>query len=288
MRYPRLSLFVLAGILLAALAGCVLTGTGRPSANIEYSTVGTGSEKVLVLHDWLGDRKNYDPVHPYLDTDTFQFAFVDLRGYGESMNIEGAFTVDEAARDTLSVADALGWESFHIVGHSMTGMVIQKVAVLASDRVDSMVAATPVHAGGMQPDDQTHSFLTDVARKPEIMAKLVDMLTGGKLSNEWQRFKVRRAMQRSTEAARLGYLDMFAHVDFSDEVDGSEIPLLVVLGRNDIDAFQPSAIGQTFGRWYKNVEIMQIANAGHYPMQETPVRYATMVQTFIRNFPGSE
>ena len=283
MRYPRPNLFVLACTLLTLLAGCALTDARGPSANIEYTTVGTGTEKILVLHDWLGDRHNYDPVRPYLDTDAFTFAFVDLRGYGDSMDIDGAFTVDEAARDTLSVADALGWDSFHIVGHSMTGMVIQKVAVQAPKRVDSMVATTPVHAGGMQPDDQTRAFFADVARKPEVMAKAIDMLTGGTLSAEWQRFKVEHAMRRSTEAARLGYLDMFAYADFSDEVDGIEIPLLVVLGRNDIDAFQPAAIDETFGRWYKNAEITQIKDAGHYPMQETPVLYATTVQAFIRH-----
>lgn len=282
MRCTRPILFVLACGLLATLAGCALTGTRAPSANIDYTTIGKGPEKVLVLHDWLGDRRNYDPVRPYLDTDTFQFAFVDLRGYGESMDIGGAFTVDEAARDTLSVADALGWPSFHIVGHSMTGMVVQKVAVLAGERVESIVATTPVHAGGLQPDDQTYAFFADVAREPDVMAKGIDMLTGGALSAEWKRFKVERAMQRSTEAARLGYLDMFAHADFSDEVDGIEIPLLVVLGRNDIDAFRPPAIEQTFGQWYENLEITQITDAGHYPMQETPVLYATRVQEFIR------
>lgn len=274
-------LFALACMLLATLAGCALTGVRGPSANIDYTTVGEGPGKVLVLHDWLGDRRNYEPVLPYLDTDSFQFAFVDLRGYGESMDIDGAFTVEEAARDTLSVANALGWQSFHIVGHSMTGMVVQKVAVLARDRVESIVATTPVHAGGMQPNDQTYGFFADVAREPDVMAKAIDMLTGGTLSPEWQRFKVERAIRRSTEAARLGYLDMFAHADFSDEVNGIEIPLLVVLGGNDIDAFRPPAIHQTFGRWYKNLEITQITDAGHYPMQETPVLYATRVQAFI-------
>lgn len=282
MRLTRSIPFLFACGLLAAAAGCALTGTSARSANVEYAVLGEGPEKVLVLHDWLGDRTNYEPVHPYLDTDTFQFAFVDLRGYGESMEIPGRFTSDEAARDAISVADALGWRSFHIVGHSMTGMVVQKVAVLAGDRVQSIVATTPVHAGGMQPDDETHAFFTQVAQSPEPMAKGIDLLTGGRLSPEWQRFKVRRAMSRSTESARLGYLDMFAYEDFSERVDGIEIPLLVVLGRNDLDAFRPPAIRQTFGQWYENLEITQITDAGHYPMQETPALYATRVQEFLK------
>ena len=282
MPFTRSIPLLLACALLAAVAGCALTGTSARSANVEYAVLGEGPEKVLVLHDWLGDRTNYEPVHPYLDTDAFQFAFVDLRGYGESMDIPGRFTSDEAARDAISVADALGWRSFHIVGHSMTGMVVQKVAVLAGRRVESIVATTPVHAGGMQPDDDTHAFFAQVARSPEPMAKGIDLLTGGRLSPEWQRFKVQRALSRSTESARLGYLDMFAYEDFSELVDGIGIPLLVVLGRNDLDAFRPPVIRQTFGQWYENFEITQITDAGHYPMQETPVLYATRVQEFLK------
>lgn len=281
MRSTRSMLFVLACGLLAVVTGCALTGPSSRTANVGYALLGEGPEKVVVLHDWLGDRTNYEPVHPYLDTDAFQFAFVDLRGYGDSMDIPGRFTSDEAARDVLSVADALGWRSFHIVGHSMTGMVVQKVAVLATSRVKSIVATTPVHAGGMQPDDETHAFFAQVARSSEPMAQAIDLLTGGQLSPQWQQFKVQRAMARSTESARLGYLEMFAYEDFSRQVDGIGIPLLVVLGRNDLDAFRPPVIEQTFGQWYENIEITQITDAGHYPMQETPALYATRVQAFL-------
>lgn len=282
MRLIRPIPFLLACGLVAVVTGCALTGTSSRSANIDYALLGEGPEKVMVLHDWLGDRRNYDPVHPYLDIDTFQFAFVDLRGYGESMDLPGRFTSDEAANDVISVADALGWGSFHIVGHSMTGMVVQKAALLAEGRVESIVATTPVHAGGMQPDEDTYAFFTQAAQAPEPMAQAIGLLTGGQLSPQWQEFKVQRAMSQSTEDARLGYLEMFAFEDFSERVEGMETPVLIVLGRNDIDAFRPPVIEQTFGQWYRNVEITQITDAGHYPMQEAPALYATRVEEFLK------
>lgn len=282
MRYQGISLSLLLSGALLSFAAWAQSDASLPPANVDYALHGNGAQKVIVVHDWLGDTRNYDPVLPYLDAQTFQFAFVDLRGYGGSMDIAGEFTASEAARDIISVADALGWVSFHIVGHSMSGMVVQKVAVTAGDRVRSIVATTPVSAGGMQVDAESYAFFRDAAREPADMAAAIDMLTGGKLSPEWTQFKVERAMARSTEAARLGYLDMFAYEDFGDEVDGIRTPVLVVLGANDIEAFQPSSIERSFGQWYPNLSVAQLSDAGHYPMQEVPVLYATVIQRFLR------
>ena len=30
-------------------------------------TIGDGAARVIVLHDWMGDHRNYDPMVPYLD-----------------------------------------------------------------------------------------------------------------------------------------------------------------------------------------------------------------------------
>ena len=111
--------------ILSVLTGCA--GTTQPPG-LSYTLQGTGPEKVIVLHDWRGDHRNYDDVRPYLDGKAFTFAFVDLRGYCASIHISGAFNEKEAAADTLRVADTLGWQQFHIIGHSMTGMVWQRIA----------------------------------------------------------------------------------------------------------------------------------------------------------------
>ena len=75
---------------------------------------------------------------------------------------------------------------------------------------------------------------------------------------------------------------MFAYEDFATEVDGIETPVLALLGRNDLDAFQPAAIEATFGRWHPNLTVVQVTDAGRYPMQEVPVLYATEVTRFLR------
>lgn len=265
---------------MALLTACA--GSPQQTGIPAHEVSGTGADKVIVLHDWLGDRRNYDDARPYLDTDSFTYAFVDLRGYGGSMGMTGTFTAAEAAADTLRVADELGWQRFHIIGHSMTGMVVQRVAADAPARVISVIATTPVAANGMHTDAKTRGFLEAAAKDPKVTPAAIHALTGKRLSDTWAAFKAERAMSSSTEAARLGYLDMFDLEDFHEDVDGLKVPVTAILGENDLPFFQPDYIKSTFGKWYPNLKIVVTANAGHYPMQEAPVFYATAVNAHLK------
>lgn len=276
----RCGVFQLVGIALSLISVAAVSAS---KSNIAYELYGRGSEHILVLHDWLGDRTNYDPIRPYLDVERYTYAFVDLRGYGESRDIEGRHTADEAAADAVSVADALGWEQFHIVGHSMTGMVVQRIALNEPERIKSVIATSPVAASGMAIDEETWTFFQSVVTDTTAASNAIAGLTGNKLSPAWVDFKVRRAMQNSTPRARMDYLHMFVKHDFSAEASkaGLQTPFLVILGKNDFPAFQPEAVNATFGKWYSNVEIVSIDNAGHYAMQETPALFASTVEAFL-------
>ncbi len=277
----QIKVLVLSFMVIAFANACASTSDGK--ANVAYETYGIGSIHVVVLHDWLGDRTNYDPIRPYLSPDKFTYAFLDVRGYGESMGIPGAFTADETARDAVSVADNLGWDRFHIIGHSMTGMVVQKVALNEPERIISVIATTPVAASGMQIDEDTWNFFTAVVTDRSAAGNALSMLTGGKLSNSWINYKVERAMTTSTAEARAAFLSMFIKTDFSADAANAnlQMPFLLVLGENDLGAFRPEAVKETFLKWYPNSSIVNVPNAGHYPMQETPPFYASTIEAFL-------
>src|SRR5262245_57598382 len=110
---------------------------------LAHALHGRGPSRVVMLHDWLGDRHNWDPVVPYLDEQRFTYVLVDLRGYGESRAIAGDYTVDEAVGDVVALTSLLGWERFAAVGHSMSGLIVQALAAAAPARVSRLVAVTP-------------------------------------------------------------------------------------------------------------------------------------------------
>ena len=58
------------------------------------------------------------------------------------------------------------------------------------------------------------------------------------------------------------------------------VPVKVIVGEHDPD-LNPAAMTATYLAWYPNASLEVMANAGHYPMNETPVALATSLQAFL-------
>ncbi len=105
-----------------------------------HHTIGNGPTKVLVIHGWFWDHRVFTPIFDSLDAASYTYAFLDIRGYGNSRNIPGEYNIAEVASDAIALADRLGWQEFHVVGHSMGGKAAQKVAIDAGPRLRSVLA----------------------------------------------------------------------------------------------------------------------------------------------------
>ena len=254
------------------------------TVDLGHALHGHGPEKVLVLHDWNGDGTTYDPLRPYLDGTAFTYAFADLRGYGRSMHLAGRHTVAEVSRDILRLADRLEWPTFHVVGHSMTGMAVQRIAVDATQRVRSATAICPVSAAGSPVDDATFEFMARTADSDEHLRRLLRFVSGT-LSERWVESKVEHCRRTVSRSCRVGYLSMFTGTDFSAEVAGLPTPFLVVVGDHD-PGIDEAAMAKTFLAWHPNAELQVMRDCGHYPMQECPPRLATVLEAHLRRHAG--
>ena len=224
---------------------------------------------VVVLHDWSEDHTNYDPSLRYLDGVAFTYAFMDARGYGGSKFMAAEFIAEEISGDAIGLADKLGWDKFHIMGHSMAGMVVQLVATKIPDRVKSVVAVTPASSRGLSLDDQTWDFFWAICEEAEAAAQGFASFVGpGRLSNGWHQLKGSQFIETSTLEARRGYMDMFVKTDFSDRANGLKTPILAITGEFDGEPFQRGAVEKHFSSLYPNLEVVTIPNVGHYPMME--------------------
>ena len=242
---------------------------------------GSGPERVLVLHGWFGDHTAFSPMLPYLDTDTFTYAFVDYRGYGASRDIDGKHTMAEISADAIELADHLSWDRFHIIGHSMGGMAMQRVALDATQRAKCGVAITPVPASGVPLDADQTALFSGAPDSDDDRRTILNFTTGGRNSRSWLDYKVKRSRETTTRDAFADYLVAWTQTDFADEVRGLDLPILVLIGEHD-PAFTQTAMEQTYLAWLPKASLAVITNAGHYPMDEAPVNLATRMESFMR------
>ncbi len=247
---------------------------------IPYQTYGTGDLKVIVLNGWFGSAAAWKNLKPHLDGKTFTYAFMDYRGYGAAMEASGEFTLKEISADVITLADALGWEHFALIGHSMGGMFIQRVALDAPDRVSHLVAITPVPANGVPLDDDGHALFHGAITDINNRCGIIDFTTGARNKPDWVQGVADHSRANSTPAAFEAYLRLWTEKDFSDEVTDSPVPILAIVGEHD-GAITQDVMQATILAQYPDSELVVMANAGHYPMDETPVQLATIVEQFL-------
>ena len=90
-------------------------------------------------------------------------------------------------------------------------------------------------------------------------------------------------MEHSAPNAFAAYLAAWADTDFSNEIVG-EHRLKVVVGGND-PTFNRSLMERTYLRRYRQATLEVLDNAGHYPMNETPLALVTAMESFLLSLP---
>ena len=247
---------------------------------IGHTIVGSGSEGVIVNHGWFGGEA-FEPMLPFLDTDTFTYAFMDCRGYGKSKDMKGEYTMNEIAADVAGLAEHLEWSKFHMVGHSMGGMALCRVATDAGERIKSAVALNPVPASGVPLDDDTWAFMAGAKDDDGNRRGILDMTTGSRLCGKWLDMMVESSTRNSDREAFGAYLTAWSKTDFAEASKRIKTPMLVLVGEHDPN-FNVEFMNSTYLAWYENAELEELKNTGHYPMQETPVYLATAIDNFMR------
>src|SRR5690348_2940275 len=124
-----------------------------PSARIAGLRGGApGASRVIALHGWLDNAASFVPLAPLLDG--IELVAPDLPGHGRSAHLApGAdYSFAGAVHSVLDIADALGWERFALLGHSMGAGIGSLVAAGCPQRIERFVAIEALGALAEAPE----------------------------------------------------------------------------------------------------------------------------------------
>lgn len=115
-----------------------------PLGQLHYAEAGQG-RPIILLHQTPRSHDEYAEVLPLL-AESFHAIAMDMYGFGMSAKPEGPQTIEMYALGVLSLADALGLDTFHVMGHHTGAAVALEVAATALHRVSSLVLSSPSYA----------------------------------------------------------------------------------------------------------------------------------------------
>ena len=165
----------------------------------------------------------------------------------------------------------------------MGGMAMEQLALLAPGRVRKLVAVAPVPSCGVPLDATARAQFLAAAGSVAARRAIIDRSTGGRLPPAWLDWKARYSWEHSDQAAFAASFLAWAGMDFSADVKAAafQVPLLVLTGEHD-PRFNAALMRRTTLAWYPQARLEVLANAGHYPMNETPLALAASIEAFLR------
>lgn len=109
---------------------------------------------VLALHGWLDNAASFVPLAAHLRG--VDVVALDLPGHGASDHLPAGaeYSLAGTVHAVLDAADALGWERFAVLGHSMGASIGCLVAAATPDRVSRLAV---IEALGALADTEDHT-----------------------------------------------------------------------------------------------------------------------------------
>lgn len=193
--------------------------------------------------------------------------------YRMGIRIKPLYTLQDMAEDALGVLDALEIDRAHVVGVSMGGMIAQRLALLAPERLLSLTSImSSSGARGLPPaDSRVTRVLLGRPRDKSLQAQIDHALRlfhiiGSPLfptDEGLLRERVERAMTRSNHPEGFMRQIMAAVADDAraDALARVTAPTLVVHGK--VDPLVPFACGEDTARRIPGARLHGIDGMGH-------------------------
>jgi 2-succinyl-6-hydroxy-2,4-cyclohexadiene-1-carboxylate synthase len=218
----------------------------------------------------------------------------DNRGHGDSDKPEGeeAYELSIFAADTVAFADAMGFATFTILGHSMGGMFTQLVAIKNPERVDALILMDTHHGAlrNLDPEIIALGITTARAEGMDVVADVVRLMgENDPLATPAHRKLIEAHPEREEQSdrnLRVCSPYMYASIlgqmgiqeDRLDRLDELAMPTLVVVGEQDKPFLKAS---HRMAETIPGARLAVLPEGGHSPQLEVPDAWWAAVSGFL-------
>lgn len=170
-----------------------------------------GSPRVLCLHGWLDNAASFIPLSGLLAG--LDLVAVDLPGHGRSdyRHSSSNYYFTDYLFDVDAALDALGWDSCHLLGHSMGAAISSLFAVAAPERVRSLIMLDALGIVTTSPEKTATRLRKSIrsvragGRRRKPYASIEDMIKARQANSELGDEAVRLITERSVKQTASHY-----------------------------------------------------------------------------------
>ncbi len=255
--------------------------------NLTFKTRINGLENngdnVILLHGFPQTSSIWEPAMKVAKQDGYRLMAYDQRGYSPGARPKGKeyYDIDFLVEDLFAMADELGFETFHLVGHDWGASVGWKAVMDQPDRILSWTALSIPHTGVFidafqnHPEQQKRSSYISRLQKP-LLPELLFVLNKEKMMKNvegiWRDQEIEEIGALLGEHGALtAVLNWYRAADLLNENTDRfnkeiSVPTLYIWGNQD-QVVAPDIIPKQkklINAFYKEVEL----DAGHSLIQE--------------------
>lgn len=251
---------------------------------VHYEAYGRG-RPVILLHGWLGSWALWRDTIGVLGKEFRTYA-LDFFGFGDSLDRNADFSVDNFVTLVSEFMDRLGIVKAPLVGHSMGGTVSLGVACRYPEKVVKVaVVGSPIDGASLNPFLKLSGYkgIADlVFTMPIILRSFVYLLThvGTRDGNTVYQM-VKEDASKVTVDSFFQSIGTLRATDLRQDIQTLPMPILGVYGRRDIivSPKQSKVLLQhaptSRSEWFEK--------SGHFPMIDEPARFHQTITDFLHN-----
>ncbi len=228
---------------------------------LHYHLHGDAGEPLVFVHGYTGDSTDWRYQVEEFSGD-YRVLVFDNRGHGESEAPadRGVYTIDNMADDAEQLIAELGFERYHLVGHSRGGAIAQEMVLRSPTSVRSLTLQDTSHSfgdhdepGGTPPHVPPGDIQTAMLR---VASMSKDALAGA-----WQGLM---GWQGSAERAHQ-----------------IQTPALIIFGERDASRIIEGS--RRLKELIPHAKVAAIEGAGHSPQRECPDDYNAALRRFLQD-----
>ena len=266
------------------------------AVELSVAEAGAGGRPLLLMHGFTGAKEDFTDELDRLAADGWHAVAADHRGHGASAQPpdEAAYSFSILADDAFALADALGWDRFVALGHSMGGMVLQHMLAAAPDRLSAIVLMDTAHGDlGFPREDVVKLIGIGRARGLDGLAELLASRDDPLATPAHKRLLAERPgyAEFGERKFRACSVAMYAAMldEMCDPVDRLDalaahagLPALVIVGEQD----RPFLGSSQRMAGALDAELAVIPDAGHSPQFENTDAWRAVLDGFLAKVAG--